>query len=281
MASSGFRGLSPGLPGLPCWVDLVSVDSRASRDFYAALLGWTYERGARGYTMAFVGGIPVAGVYGPPADPWQPSAWTLYLMVHDAALAAARAQQLGGQIVVPPQDFAGQGELLLAADPSGAAIGLWQQKPDWEFGTGFPGAFTWAELNTWHGETADRFYQALFSFDQQQIGDGRNFDYTTWSLHGTEVLGRLRMGPEFPPDQTPHWMLYFAISGEVGADRTAQRAIRLGGRVSVQPFDSPYGRTAVIEDVTGAVFTVIDSTRRISVVPEEVIGAPVDDPSGD
>lgn len=280
MASNGYRALSSGIPGLPCWVDLVSVDSRASREFYAALLGWTYQGSARGYTIALAGGLPVAGVYGPATDPAQPSTWTLYLAVHDTALATARVQQLGGQILVPPQEVSEQGSLLVAADPSGAPIGLWHQQPDWEFGTGFPGAFTWAELNTWHGEMADRFYHALFAFDQQQIGDGRRFDYTTWSLHGTEVLGRLRMGSEFPPDQVPHWMLYFAVPGEIGADRTAQRAIRLGGRVAVEPFDSPYGRTAVIEDVTGAVFTVIDSTRRITVVPEEVIGAPVDDPAG-
>jgi uncharacterized protein len=43
--------------------------------------------------------------------------------------------------------------------------------------------------------------------------------------------------------------------GVEDADATAARAVELGGRVLVAPFDAPWVRMAVIADPAGAMFT--------------------------
>ena len=62
-------------------------------------------------------------------------------------------------------------------------------------------------------------------------------------------------GPRRPMPGVPnHWHVYFAIDG---ADATAAKAREAGGSVLVQPFDTPVGRIAVLQDPQGAVFSVI------------------------
>ncbi|MBM7772863.1 putative enzyme related to lactoylglutathione lyase [Actinokineospora baliensis] len=278
-AISAVEEVPEGTPGRPCWVEVATPDPAASSEFYRGLFGWTYRVGDDGYVMAYVEDISVAGLYTPQGG--QPSQWTLYLTVHDTGNTTERVLHLGGQILTAPREIPGQGGLLIATDPSGGPIGFWRQDHGWDLGTGFPGAFTWAELNTWDGAAADEFFRHLFGFEQTQIGDGENFDYTSWRLNGDEILGRSRMGPEYPADQPPYWMVFFEVDPEIGTDATAALALRLGGRITVPPFDSPYGRAAVLADVTGAEFTVLDRSLAITVIPEEEIGAEVDDPYDD
>ena len=52
----------------------------------------------------------------------------------------------------------------------------------------------------------------------------------------------------------PHWLVYFAVDD---ADVAADRARRSGGQVQQAPFDSSYGRIAVLADPGGAVFSVL------------------------
>ncbi|MDQ3401933.1 MAG: VOC family protein [Actinomycetota bacterium] len=278
-ALSAIDDVPDGTPGRPCWIELATPDPDASTAFYTELFGWRYRVGDDGYAMAYLDDVPVAGLYIPQGG--QPSLWTLYLTVHDTGNTTERVLHLGGQVLTAPREVVGQGSLLVATDPSGGPIGFWNQDRGWNLGTGFPGAFTWAELNTWDGRAADTFFGALFDFEQTQIGDGVDVDYTMWSLDGDDVLGRLRMGPEFPPGHPPHWMVFFEVDPAVGTDATAATAAALGGAVSVAPFDSPYGRAAVLEDATGAFFTVLDRSKALTIVPEDVIGAEVDDPYAD
>ena len=268
-------------PGTPIWVDLATPDPVASRDFYAGLFGWTYRVDpVSDYIIAYAGELPVGGIFGF-TDRYLPPGWTVHLATGNAANTVERVRQMGGVVALEPVAIAGQGILAVAVDPTGAAVGFLEPVAEWRFGTMFPNTFNWAELNTHDGATADAFFQHLFGFDQEQVGDGVAYDYTTWSLYGEQQLGRLQMGPEFPPDQPAHWMVYFGVDPDLGTDLTANRAIRLGATVTVEPFDSPFGRLAVIEDVTGAVCTLIDPSRTTTVVPEEVIGAQVDDPYDD
>lgn len=273
-ALSAVEELPEGTPGKPCWVEVATPRPEVSAEFYARLLGWEFRVGADGYRVALVDGVPVAGLYLPQGE--QPSVWTLYLTVHDTTNTADRVLQLGGQVLSPPVEVPGQGGRLIAADPSGGPVGFWRRDRGWDLGAGFPGAFTWADLNTWDGPAADTFYSLLFGFETTQIGDGEIYDYTTWSLGGEGVLGRLRMGPEFPEGAQPHWMVFFEADPEVGVDLLAGRAVQHGGSVSVPPFDSPLGRTVGLRDPMGAEFSVIDRTRVVPPDPEE-IGAEVDD----
>jgi predicted enzyme related to lactoylglutathione lyase len=53
----------------------------------------------------------------------------------------------------------------------------------------------------------------------------------------------------------PHWMPYFQVED---CDAAAANAAKLGGTVCVPPTDIPsIGRFAVLQDPTGATFSVI------------------------
>ncbi|MGH4019636.1 MAG: VOC family protein [Pseudonocardiaceae bacterium] len=268
----------PFTPGTPCWVDVSTTDPAGSRDFYAGLLGWAYRidpnPDSGHYTYALLDDEPVAGLSGAPAERGQPVVWTLYLTSVNITYTASAVDQLGGRVLYGPVDIPEQGSMVVAADPTGAAIGFWQPSSSWIFRTHVPGAFCWAELNTSDGEAADEFFARMFGYRQQQIGDGVTFDYTTWALGDYTPLGRLLMGPDFPPDTAPHWLPYFAVDPATGTDSAAFRAVHLGGRVRADPFDTGFGRITVIDDPSGATFGLIDPSRLV----EAETGAANEDP---
>jgi predicted enzyme related to lactoylglutathione lyase len=250
--------------GEPCWADVVTPDLDAGRRFYQALFGWEYQDSGPefgNYTMALVDGKPVAGITPPaPGGEAAPPMWSVYLASSDVDATAAKIDRAGGKILMGPMDIPGSGRMLVGFDPTGAAFGVWQ-------GTGHLGAQVagepntpgWAELHTRDPEAADAFYRNLFDYQQEQIGDGTNFDYSVWSLGDRQVAGRNRMGPEQPADVPPHWMLYFTVDD---ADAVADRAASNGGQVIYGPEDSPYGRMATLLDPHGAMFSIIDTSRR-------------------
>ncbi|SHG09109.1 VOC family protein [Streptoalloteichus hindustanus] len=255
-------------PGTPCWVELASPDPRATREFYAGLFGWRYainpDPSTGNYTFALVHDRPVAGVYtNPGRQPGELGTWMLYLATVDAVRTAEQVSLLGGQLVHGPVELPGCGHMLIAADPTGAVVGFWQPTGTWRFGTALPGAVSRGELHSRDGATADTFFAALFGYAQEPWDDPRTADYTLWSLGGRTIrLGRLGMGPEFPREMPPHWMVYFDVDPEVGVDRLAERAVRHGGHVALAPFATREGRVAVLADPCGATFAVLDATTR-------------------
>ena len=64
---------------------------------------------------------------GPLDRPGAAGGWTPYFQVDDLAAMVARAQRLGGEIVVAPMATpGGLGALCIIRDPCGATVGLWQ-----------------------------------------------------------------------------------------------------------------------------------------------------------
>jgi uncharacterized protein len=275
------------IPGSVCWVDVSSTDPAGSRDFYAGLLGWTYRidrHPGRGYyATALCDGRPVAGLAGVAVPAGQPVTWTLYLasanIMHTAAMFARR----GGRVLDGPADVPGQGRVLIGADPTGGVIGFWQPTARWMFHTADPGSLFWAELNTWDGARADKFFANLFGYRQQQIGDDIDVDYTTWSCGGQTMLGRFRLNEDWAdPDIPAHWMLYFAVDPQTGTDAVAGRVLELGGRVDIDPYDTELGRIARVTDPCGAAFALIDPTVRLEPATDLTAGsAGSDDPYDD
>ncbi|MBV9845353.1 MAG: VOC family protein [Kutzneria sp.] len=239
------------LLGNPCWVDLASTDPEASMRFYSALFDWHFTTDASHYATALAKGNLVAGLH-----PGPRTTWTLHLTIRNPWIAVERVRQHGGQVLRGPID----GRFVVAEDPSGAAVALSKPSPGRQFTVGVPGSFEWADLNTRDGQAADKFFRGLFGYSQGQVGDGVDLDYTIWWLGGTAVLGRYRMDSDFPVTTAPHWMLFFRVLDELGTDRTAECAERHGGTITVDPFDSAYGRVAVLEDPLGAAFSVISPT---------------------
>jgi uncharacterized protein len=267
--------------GFPCWVELASTDENRAQEFYGGLFGWEFKlkpdpATATGrYLVASSGGVQSGGLYRAAAG--QPVGWTVHLAVHNTASAAEWVEHLGGRPTLGPVAIPGRGSILHAIDPSGAPVVFWQTDESWEFAAGEPNSFTGADLNTHDGASADHFFCKLFNYTSQQIGDTHSIDYAEWRLDHQAVLYRYVMGPEYRADTPPHWMVYFAIDPGRGTDATAGHALMLGGTVVIQPYDTPFGRTAVVADPDGTVFSIIDH----SVVVEGWGRAEVDDPYDD
>jgi predicted enzyme related to lactoylglutathione lyase len=267
--------------GIPCWVELATLDEEATRRFYSRLFGWTFHLNPDPatpdgrYLVATLGRLPVGGLYRTPAG--RPSHWTINISVASTASAAQWVAHLGGAVTLGPVDIPGRGSIVHAEDPTGAPLVLWRPPADWNFGIGLPCTFATADLNTHDGPAADAFFCRLFRYTALQIGDTRGVDYTEWRLEQEPVLYRYVMGPEYPRNTPAHWMVYFAVDPALGINATAGHAVMLGGRAVVEPYDSPWGRIAVLADPSGAVFSIVDRTR----VSPEWGRAEVDDPYDD
>jgi uncharacterized protein len=244
-------------PGTPCWADLSADDVGRARAFYAGLLGWAVPPGppaAGGYAMAELGGRAVAGLSPRTGPPDAPAAWTTYLATADADATAARITAAGGELIVEPFDVADLGRMAIAADPAGAAFGLWQGGA---FGgaqrANEPGAMIWNEHLSRDPDGSQAFYQAVFGYSFGDVPGG-GARYATLHLDGRSVGGIGELTADHPAGATAHWAVYFAVAD---ADAAISSVVRLGGRVIAPARDTPYGRLAMVTDDQGGAFSVL------------------------
>lgn len=240
----------------PGWYDLGTPDVDGARAFYSGLFGWTGDAvpdpEAGGYGFFNLAGRMVGGI-GPLQDPSQPIAWSVYMLVESAAGAVSRSREAGGTVLIEPMEVMGQGTMAFVADPSGAAIGLWQ--PAAHRGVEVrdePGSAAWTELHSNDVTAVGPFYQAVFGWEPN-ASQIEGMDYTEFKVGDRSVAGgtALRPGEEGVPS---HWLVYFAAAD---VDASTARAAELGGTVLAQPMDFPGGRFSVIRDPQGAVFGLL------------------------
>jgi uncharacterized protein len=247
--------------GAPCWADLSTPDLDGARRFYGALFDWTFDEpdpNMGGYANVRRGGKTVVGIAPMMEGSDMPTVWSTYLKTSDIHETARRIAAGGGNLLQPPMEIPGAGHMLFAVDATGAHIGAWQ--PAAHTGAqlfGEPGAMCWHEVATRDVARADAFYRGLFGYEQTQIGDGERFDFKVYKVDGQDVGGRMKMTDPEWNGIPPHWMVYFAVDD---ADRAAAKIRELGGKVMHGPFDSPYGRIAVVQDPYGATFSIIALT---------------------
>jgi predicted enzyme related to lactoylglutathione lyase len=254
--------------GAPCWADASLPDLEAGQRFYGELLGWTFQDTGEEfghYTMALRDGKNAAALMGK-MDPSMPTAWSVYLATGDIAKTTAKVRENGGQVVFGPDTVGDVGVMAGAVDPGGSFFGLWQPGGHPGFAAvNTPGAFCWAENHTRDAAAADPFYEAVFGYRGQQVGDGSTFDYKVWSVPGASdpVAGRMQRD-DLPADAPSAYRVYFVVED---CDAAADTVRRLGGQVHQEPQDSPFGRMAAVADDQGATFAVIDVTRRVGPPP--------------
>jgi predicted enzyme related to lactoylglutathione lyase len=245
-------------PGTPCWVDLGTSDMEGAKAFYGGVFGWIAETSTDpatgGYTMFQLGGEPVAGAMGL-MSPDQPVAWSTYICVTDADATTAKAEAAGGKVIVAPMDVTDVGRMGFFADPTGAAIGIWQPR---QFKgaavVNEPGTITWNELNTRDAAAAKAFYAAVFGLTGKTTTEG-GVEYTEWQLGGRTVGGMMEMDAEhFPAEVPPHWAVYF---GTDDAAASVAKVAELGGTVVVPPTPIPVGVFAVCQDPQGGFFSLV------------------------
>ncbi|MFK0233794.1 VOC family protein [Streptomyces vinaceus] len=261
--------------GAPCWVDAMFKDVEGAKTFYSDVLGWTFGESSSqygNYTQAYSDGKAVAAVVPPMPGAEAPSQWCLYFASPDAAATAEKIKAAGGQLMMEPMQVGAFGTMAIAKEPSGAVFGVWQPGEHRGFEKlGEPGAYAWAEVFTRDPDKADGFLAQVFAYGAQRIEPGDDpetagMDFKIFSIGGKDnaVLGRMKMGDEFPPEIPPYVQVYFAVPD---CDEAVAKAKKHGGALHFGPMDSPFGRFAALTDQQGAAFAVIDLTRTTGEMP--------------
>jgi hypothetical protein len=118
-----------------------------------------------------------------------------------------------------------------------------------------PGTFCWVELGTSNGEAAKSFYTQLFGWDYVDNPMGPGMVYTMFKLNGKDVGASYELMPDQKTQGVPpNWASYVSVAD---ADETVEKARAAGGTILKDAFDvSTFGRMAIIQDPTGAVFAL-------------------------
>jgi predicted enzyme related to lactoylglutathione lyase len=115
------------------WSELMSTDPDASGRFYEAVAGISVVEpgeGAGAYRMLVQNGRPIGGLTGPQSDNgmWPSGGptghWVGYFASDDVDAAVARAEQLGGSVLLGPVSIPETGVVAVLRDPDGATFGL-------------------------------------------------------------------------------------------------------------------------------------------------------------
>ena len=125
--------------------------------------------------------------------------------------------------------------------------------------------FSWADLATPDVEGSKKFYTQLLGLEFVEIPMGEQGFYVMLNKGGKNVCAMFQMDDSMMAQSggQPFWQSYFTVDD---ADASTARAKDLGGNLIMGPFDVfDSGRMSVLQDPTGAVFSVWQ--------PKENIGA--------
>ena len=104
----------------------MTSDVDGAKNYYSTLFGWKTEdmpMGDMNYTIVKVGEEGLGGIMTvPPQAEGTPPNWGVYVTVNDVDATAAKAEDLGGKVLVPPTDIPTVGRFCVLQDPQGAVI---------------------------------------------------------------------------------------------------------------------------------------------------------------
>jgi uncharacterized protein len=115
--------------GVFVWDELHTSDPAAAKSFYGEVYGWTpddQDMGGVTYTIFKRGDVQVAGCF--PLMEGEPGPhWLVYIGTDDVDATTARAKELGGTVIVQPEDIPNNiGRFSVLQDPAGAVFGLFK-----------------------------------------------------------------------------------------------------------------------------------------------------------
>jgi predicted enzyme related to lactoylglutathione lyase len=111
-------------PNTFCWNELDTRNLAAAKDFYRHVFNWEGESSEQ-YTEWKLNGRSIAGAMemGDQIPANVPPYWLTYFAVEDCGATVAKAQSLGGQVVVPSTDTP-MGPFAVLSDPQGAVFAV-------------------------------------------------------------------------------------------------------------------------------------------------------------
>lgn len=250
-------------PGTFCWPECATTDAAGAKQFYSSLLGWTWKDIPMGpggaYHIAELRGAEVAAMYAlddAMRSQGVPPHWAAYVSVEDADAAAAKAQSLGGRLLMGPMDVMEHGRMAVLMDPIGATFCVWQAKQHCGVGMlGEPGSLGWTQLNASDPDKAKPFYTALLGWKVEEMASPNGGTYTTWQKSDGGAGGMMAMPPGMGAPS--HWLTYWMVADARAAHAKAES---LGAKTFVPPTDVPGMLTfAVLQDPQGVMFAVMST----------------------
>lgn len=260
---SAFTPAAPSLRGRIVWHDMMTPDVDASKQFYGAVFGWTYEPmpGPKRYEIYSYRGTQFGG-FMPFMEDMKgmniPPHWMTYFAAPHVDAMAEQVKALGGRIEHGPEDILPDiGRFAVAQDPQGAYFVLFQPNgPDDGRNEMAPvGDASWHELWTTDTVAAQEFYAKLLGWQSAgefDMGPGMGI-YRMFGRNGLP-LGGMATITESMKDVPPNWLPYFRVE-DVRA--TVERVRANGGAVLMDVMEVPGGdHVAMCRDSVGGHFAV-------------------------
>lgn len=128
MTPTGPDQAPPGRPplGAFCWETLTTSDMDRAKTFWTSVVGWKTGSGAGMPTFSVGDGMEnqVADIQ--TAQGPVPPNWLTFVVVDKVESAAAKAEKLGGKVMMPAMPVPNVGRIGVILDDQGAALGLFE-----------------------------------------------------------------------------------------------------------------------------------------------------------
>ncbi|PRC90818.1 VOC family protein [Solimicrobium silvestre] len=243
------------------FVELVTPNLVASKQFYGGLFGWTFRdihTGGREYVEASMDGRPVAGlIYKAIGEnEHKQPAWLSFIAVSDVDAAKRMAVEHGAKVLFEPHNIPNRGREAVFADPQGAVFAiLASSSGDPADVIAAPGEWIWSSLITVDPGADAAFYQTLFNYEVFDLPAAQGFQHL---MLASDDYARASIN-SLPADKAitpPHWLNYVRVDDTV---KMAAKVVALGGKILVAPrIDRHGGKVAVVADTSGAPFGLIE-----------------------
>jgi predicted enzyme related to lactoylglutathione lyase len=117
------------MPNAFAHIELSTDNLKKAEKFYQSVFSWKLRPMPKyNYTMIDVGKGGTGGGMQKKTMPEAPNAWLPYVKVDDVRKTVAKASKAGARVMLDYMDIGEMGAIGVFADPSGAAIGVWQEK---------------------------------------------------------------------------------------------------------------------------------------------------------
>jgi predicted enzyme related to lactoylglutathione lyase len=238
------------------WFEYVTTDTQKAKGFFGELFGWTTqevpipELGT--YAMIASGDRTIGGFLPTPEGAPKQAHWLSHLQVASAKDAAEKVTKLGGKVQKSVTKVGDFGTMAIVSDPHGGVLSLWQPAKTEPTPAPTTNTFCWNELASSDPAASVAFYRALGELTAKAMDMGEMGTYHVLEVDGQPAAGI--MGKSMP--QQPHaWLPYVQVAS---ADKTVEKAKKLGATVIVPPADIPnVGRFAIFTDTQGAPLGVL------------------------
>lgn len=251
------------------WYELMTTDPGAADLFYSHVVkGWSFGEQVPtdvDYRMIQRGdGGNAGGVFGLTEEMTKSGArptWMGYVGVADVDRMAARVEEKGGTILMPPWDVPGAGRMAMVSDPQGAPFYLMRPEPPEGEEDYVSDAFSmeeaqhvrWNELATSDPDAALAFYSELFGWTQEGETDLGEAGRYLHIRHGDEMIGAVMARPPQMPASA--WTYYIGVED---IDRAQGAVTAGGGQIVHGPMEIPGGEFALNGiDPQGAFFALV------------------------